>query len=116
MAAGLLGSPVSLRFSDAVYETPQPGPSCVARGCRQVKVRLTKKLAECIDGVDLANRRVGEVLDLSVEDARLLLAEAWAEPLKPQDPETAEPAQSDSLAGERPVVISVQLGPEKNSS
>jgi hypothetical protein len=43
-----------------------------------MKVRLTRKLAECIDGVDLAGCRVGDVLDLSVTDARLLLAEKWA--------------------------------------
>jgi hypothetical protein len=41
-------------------------------------VRLTRKLAERIDGVDLAGFHVGDVLDLPPEEARLLLAEAWA--------------------------------------
>lgn len=43
-----------------------------------MRVRLTKKLAERIDGVDLSRWRVGQVLDLPLEDARLLLAEQWA--------------------------------------
>jgi hypothetical protein len=43
-------------------------------------VRLTKKLAECIDGVELNDARVGDVLDLPAPQARLLLAEQWAVP------------------------------------
>ena len=45
-----------------------------------MKVRLTKKYAENIDGVDLADHAVGEMLDLPAEKARLLLAEQWAAP------------------------------------
>jgi hypothetical protein len=45
-----------------------------------VKVRLTRKLAEMIDGVDLSGRRVGDVLDITRTDADLLIAEGWAEP------------------------------------
>jgi hypothetical protein len=45
-----------------------------------MKVLLTKKLAECIDGVDLNHARVGDVLDLPARQARLLLAEQWAVP------------------------------------
>lgn len=44
----------------------------------RVQVRLTKKLAEVIDGVDLSDRRVGEVVDLPRHDAEILLAEGWA--------------------------------------
>jgi hypothetical protein len=43
-----------------------------------MKVRLTKKLAERIDGVDLSEYRVGEVLDLSARESRVLIAEEWA--------------------------------------
>jgi hypothetical protein len=43
-----------------------------------MKVRLTKKLAECIDGVALHDYSVGDVLDLPQTEARLLLAEEWA--------------------------------------
>ena len=45
-----------------------------------MRVRLTRKLAEEIDGVDLKDRQVGDVLDLHEEEAHLLLAEEWAMP------------------------------------
>ena len=43
-----------------------------------MKVRLTKKLAERIDGVDLSEHHVGEVLELSARESRVLIAEEWA--------------------------------------
>jgi hypothetical protein len=45
-----------------------------------MKVRLTKKLAERLDGVDLSNCAVGDLMDLPDEKARLLVAEGWAAP------------------------------------
>ncbi len=45
-----------------------------------MRVRLTRKLADQIDGVDLEGHQVGDVLDLPSPEARLLLAEAWAAP------------------------------------
>jgi hypothetical protein len=45
-----------------------------------VRVRLTRKLAEEIDGVNLSGRHVGDVLDLPPDEARLLMAENWALP------------------------------------
>ena len=44
----------------------------------QMKVRLTKKHAERIDGIDLSGRQTGDVLDLPHPQAYLLLAEQWA--------------------------------------
>jgi CheY-like chemotaxis protein len=44
-----------------------------------IRVRLTRKLAERINGVDLADVRVGDVFDLSEQAARMLIAEGWAE-------------------------------------
>jgi hypothetical protein len=43
-----------------------------------MRVRLTRKLAECVDGVDLRAHTVGDVMDVSQRDARLLIAEQWA--------------------------------------
>jgi hypothetical protein len=40
-----------------------------------MRVVLTRKLAECIDGVDLTGHIVGDVLDLPFAAARLLIAE-----------------------------------------
>jgi hypothetical protein len=45
-----------------------------------MKVRLTRKLAEQIDGIDLEGRAPGDLLDLSPEQARLIVAEQWAIP------------------------------------
>jgi hypothetical protein len=43
-------------------------------------VRLTRKYAEAIDGVDLSGADVGDRLTLSPHDAEVLIAEGWAEP------------------------------------
>ena len=48
----------------------------------RVQVRLTKKLAEVVDGIDLSDRRVGDVVDLPRHDAEVLLAEGWASPVE----------------------------------
>ena len=53
-----------------------------------MKVRLTKKLAEALDGVDLHDREVGDTLDLSSREADLLLAEDWAAPERRQQTES----------------------------
>ena len=45
-----------------------------------MRIRLTRKFAERIDGIDLSRRRVGEVIELSVHEARTLVAEGWALP------------------------------------
>ena len=42
-------------------------------------VRLTRKLEDMIDGVDLSAYRVGQVLQLPWRDAWLLVAEGWGE-------------------------------------
>jgi hypothetical protein len=42
-------------------------------------VRLIAKLAECVNDVDLSPYSEGDVIDLPERDARMLLAERWAE-------------------------------------
>jgi hypothetical protein len=42
-------------------------------------VRLTRKLADVIDGVNLTDAHVGDRLELSQHDAEMLIAEGWAE-------------------------------------
>ena len=41
-------------------------------------VRLTKRLADCIDGVNLSAHQVGDVFEVTRHEAELLVAEAWA--------------------------------------
>jgi hypothetical protein len=48
---------------------------------RIVPVRLTRKYAEVIDGIDLSGRVVGDRVPLPPREADLLLAEGWAEPV-----------------------------------
>ena len=46
----------------------------------EVSVRLTRKYAEVIDGVNLQNASVGDRLELTPWEAEVLIAEGWAEP------------------------------------
>ena len=50
----------------------------VAVVLRQMLVRLARKFAERIDGVDLSNNAVGTLIELPDRKAHLLLAEGWA--------------------------------------
>jgi hypothetical protein len=43
-----------------------------------MKVRLTRKFAEAINGVNLSRHAAGDVLDLPSPDTRVLIAEGWA--------------------------------------
>jgi hypothetical protein len=43
-----------------------------------MRVRITRKLADEIDGIDLSRNRVGEVIDLPDRKAQMLIAEGWA--------------------------------------
>jgi hypothetical protein len=45
-----------------------------------MRVRLTRRLAERIDDVDLSHDKVGDFIDLSRHDAEMLIAEGWAIP------------------------------------
>ena len=42
-------------------------------------IRLTRKLANRIDGVDISGYSVGDVVRLPFRAAKLLIAEGWAE-------------------------------------
>jgi hypothetical protein len=45
-----------------------------------MKVRLSRVLADYLDGIDVRNRRAGDVIDLPENEAHLLIAERWAIP------------------------------------
>lgn len=42
------------------------------------RVRLTRKFANLINGIDLSHRRPGDVLELTDSEARMLILEGWA--------------------------------------
>jgi hypothetical protein len=46
-----------------------------------MRVRLTRRLASSIDGVNLGAYQVGDVLEVTRHDADLLIAEEWAVPV-----------------------------------
>ena len=45
-----------------------------------MRVRLIRKFAEMIDGIDLRTHETGDTLDIPAPEARLLMAEGWALP------------------------------------
>ena len=65
-------------------KTPEPSSTSArwnyagARSDDVVAVRLLRKYAEHIDGVNLENAAVGDRLELPTRDAHILIAEGWA--------------------------------------
>lgn len=50
-----------------------------------IKVRLTRKFAQILNGIDLSRTKTGEEIELSDREAELLIAEGWALPLDVAD-------------------------------
>lgn len=48
-----------------------------------MRVRLIRKFAPFIDGIDVSAHGVGDVIDMPAREARTLIAEGWAEPVEP---------------------------------
>ena len=63
--------------------TPDESPQAERRGQprpdQTESVRLIRKYAEMIDGVNLEAAEVGDRLELPRQDAEILIAEGWAE-------------------------------------
>lgn len=57
---------------------------------RSTRVRLTRKLANLLNGIDLSGFSVGDHLDLPPRDAWLLIAEGWAVACDEPQPGRAE--------------------------
>jgi hypothetical protein len=55
------------------------GESLAHGAARQVHIRLTRKLAEALNGLDLRPYKVGDVIDLPERLGRMLVFEAWGE-------------------------------------
>lgn len=62
-----------------------------------MRVVLIRKLAECVDGVDLSRCEPGETLRLSDRDGSLLVAEGWARPVAPPARACASDVPRDQL-------------------
>ena len=44
----------------------------------KMRIRLARKLANYLDGIDVSHYRVGDLLDVPKREAELLIAERWA--------------------------------------
>jgi hypothetical protein len=51
-----------------------------------MRIRLIRKLALCLNGVDVSKLRVGDEVDLPDRSAYLLINDGWAEPVNPSAP------------------------------
>jgi hypothetical protein len=60
------------------------------------RVRLIRKYAERINGVDLSAANTGDEIELSPRDAAMLIAEGWASPIAsgPAVADDREPSRS----------------------
>ena len=47
-----------------------------------MRIRLVRKFANAINGIDLATVSVGDIVELKLPQAVLLIREGWAEPLE----------------------------------
>jgi hypothetical protein len=56
-------------------------------------IRLTRKLAATLNGLNVSNVSVGEVIDVSGADAAMMVAEGWAEPISPIDDRSGDPGR-----------------------
>jgi hypothetical protein len=66
-----------------------------------MQIRLTRKLAEAIDGIDLSRRHVGELMDVPQWDADTLVAEGWATPASADGIGAASPHDVKSRSSDR---------------
>jgi len=59
-----------------------------------MKVRLTRKFSNVLNGIDLSRYQQGDTLDLPGRDAEMLMAEGWAEPARESMRDRASDGQS----------------------
>ena len=53
-----------------------------------MRVKLVRKFANVINGIDLASVRVGDTVELNPRQAVLLIREGWAEPVEDESNNT----------------------------
>ena len=61
-------------------------------------IRLTKKLAAVMNGVDVSSVSVGGILELPEPVARMMIEEGWAVPVDDAASNFAVPPLTDALA------------------
>jgi hypothetical protein len=48
---------------------------------QMVRIRLTRKLALVLNGIDVSHLNVGDVMELPPASAKMMVAEGWAAPV-----------------------------------
>jgi hypothetical protein len=61
---------------------------------KYIRVQLTRKLANRLDGIDLTPYAVGEAIDLPAHAAAVLISEGWARPVQAALPLDAAPGSA----------------------
>jgi hypothetical protein len=61
----------------------------------KIRIRLTKKIALCVNGVDLTNLFVGDIMELDYDDARMMIDSCWAQ-IVPLDTPLTHPVFPDN--------------------
>jgi hypothetical protein len=56
-----------------------------------VKVHLTRKFAQRINGIDLSSVQAGDYIDVTEHEAEILMKEGWASPVDTADDRKRRP-------------------------
>jgi hypothetical protein len=65
--------------------------------CR-MRVRVVRKLADWVDGIDLSHCTAGDLIDLAERQARIMIAERWAVFARRAADRAASAASEDAVA------------------
>jgi len=61
-----------------------------------MRVKLIRKFANVLNGIDLTRIAVGDIVDLTAHDAALLVVEGWAQEVPTEAPRASTRKQSDT--------------------
>ena len=59
------------------------------------KVRLTRKFAQSLNGIDLSQVKAGDEIEVCLRDAEMLIAEGWAAPIAEANDRPAQRRRPD---------------------
>lgn len=71
----------------------------------RMQVKLIRKFANAINGIDLSSVRVGDIVDLSAYHAALLITEGWAEAGATGEGKSRRPSVVSTPNGDRRVAL-----------
>jgi hypothetical protein len=66
-----------------------------------MKIRVTKRLANVLDGVDVSHIQEGDTVDVTSRDAEALIREGWAAPVEAGDRAADQSKRRRSRKGRR---------------